>query len=131
MRKFLLCLGFGLPLLGCSPAGSTPDAAAPIGPTPPQGLTPMEQAAGFFTNGPGAVPVGGTPDAGLSGGTPTLGMGLNVLPVPGYPGVYNVTLRNTGSGYTESFVLQVPSGAPAGPRPMLVAFHRANVSHAD
>jgi hypothetical protein len=51
--------------------------------------------------------------------------------VPGYPGAFNVTLRNTGSGYTESFVLQIPSGAPAGPRPLLVAFHRANVSHAD
>jgi hypothetical protein len=94
-------------------------------------MSPLETAQGFFTNGPGSVPVGGTPDSGLSGGTPTLGMGLSVLPVPGYPGVYNVTLRNTGSGYLESFVLQVPSGAPAGPRPMLVAFHRANVSHAD
>jgi hypothetical protein len=132
MRKFLLCIGFGLPLVGaCSPGGSAPEFVAPVGPPAPPQMSPLELAQGFFSDGPGAVPVGGTPDSGLSGGGPTLGMGLNVLPVPGYPGAFNVTLRNTGSGYTESFVLQIPSAAPAGPRPMLVAFHRANVSHAD
>ena len=133
MRKFLLCLGMGLPFIGaCAPAGNAPAAVAPEGPSAPPPLTPLESAQQFFDSGPGSVPVGGTPDSGLSGSSGgALGMAANVLPVPGYPGAYNVTLRNTGSGYTESFVLQIPSGAPVGPRPMLVAFHRANVSHAD
>jgi hypothetical protein len=134
MRKLLLSLGLGLPLFGaCAPGGGVPAAAVSGGPSAPTTITPLESAQNFFTTGPGSVPVGGTTDSGLTGGHTgaTLGMGVNVLPVPGYPGAYNVILRNTGSGYMESFILQIPSGAPPGPRPMLVAFHRANVSHAD
>jgi len=58
-------------------------------------------------------------------------MGVRVARVPGYPNAYNVRLSNTGSGFAESFILQVPSVAPRGPAPMLVAFHRYGVSHAD
>jgi acetyl esterase/lipase len=58
-------------------------------------------------------------------------MAVSMVPVPGYTGVYNVTLRNTGSGYGEAFVLQLPGRSQTGNAPMLVAFHRANVSHGD
>ena len=52
-------------------------------------------------------------------------------PVPGYPGLYNVTLGNTGSGYQELFLLQLPDTKPVVPAPLLVVFHRYGVSHAD
>lgn len=95
----------------------------------------MELARKFFETGPGSVPDGGEPDAGLVAGggssAPSLGLSTRLVPVPGYPGAYNVVLRNTGSGYAEAFVLQIPSNPPPGPRPLLVAFHRSNVSHAD
>jgi len=133
MRKLILCLALGLPLAGaCAPSGGGPTHAVGGGPADIPQLTPLEAAEAFFKNGPGSVPDGGTPDAdlgGISGGT--LGMGVHMLPVPGFPGVYNVTLRNTGSGYVESFVLQIPSNPPPGPRPLLVAFHKFGVSHAD
>ncbi len=133
MRNLLLCLGFGLPLLGaCAPHVASSNGIG-SGPDAPQ-LGSLELAQKFFETGPGRVPDGGEPDAGFLGmpaGSMTAGMAMRVVPVPGYPGAYNVVLRNTGSGYAESFVLQIPSNPPPGPRPMLVAFHRANVSHAD
>lgn len=133
MRKLLLCLGMGLPWIGaCAPGGGSTASVAPNGPELPPPMTALESAQAFFETGPGKVPEGGTPDSGLVGGSGvTAGLGVKAVPVPGFPGTYNVTVRNTGSGYLESFVLQVPSAPPPGPRPMLVAFHRANVSHAD
>ncbi|MBK7645544.1 MAG: hypothetical protein IPJ19_21345 [Planctomycetes bacterium] len=125
----MFCLALGTLFLGaCAPGAGTPASNANGNPNPPPTVTPMEQALEFFSSGPGSVPEGGTPDVGIGG---TTAMGMKILPVPGYPGAYNVVLRNTGSGYTESFVLQIPSNPPPGPRPLLVAFHRANVSHAD
>lgn len=136
MRKLLLGLGLGigLPFVGaCVPQVGAADAVGSTPGLPP--LSRMELAQKFFETGPGSVPEGGEPDAGFlsssTGSAPALGMSTRVVPVPGYPGAYNVVLRNTGSGYAESFVLQIPSNPPPGPRPLLVAFHRANVSHAD
>jgi predicted esterase len=132
MRKNLLCIGWSLAFaVACAPGGSAPSAAAPGGPTSPPRLIDIDLASKFFTTGPGSVPEGGTPDSNITNGQGPNGVLVSALPVPGYPDAYNVTLRNTGSGYEESFVLQIPRFAPPGPRPMLVAFHRANVSHAD
>jgi poly(3-hydroxybutyrate) depolymerase len=50
--------------------------------------------------------------------------------LPGYPGVYEYVLTNTGSGYVERFLIQPATGF-AGPRPLLVVFHKYSASHAD
>ncbi len=132
MRKLLFCLALGASLAGaCAPGSGTPVSSLIGTPQAPPPLTPMESAEAFFKTGPGSVPEAGIPDAGLTGMLATsTSMGVTMVPVPGYTGVFNVTLRNTGSGYAEAFVLQIP-GRVAGFAPMLVAFHRANVSHGD
>jgi len=121
-------------LTACAPSGSSPAPAVPQ----LEELTARQKAEQFFEKGPGAVENGGEIDTGiednLTSGAPinlAQGLQMRMLPVPGYPGVYNVTLRNTGSGYKELFVLQVPSNPAPGPRPLVVAFHRFGVSHAD
>jgi pimeloyl-ACP methyl ester carboxylesterase len=89
----------------------------------------------YFLRGRGAVPRDGlvdfattAPGSGLHAAVPRLLWGD---PVPGYKGLFNVTLANTGTGYIEVFLLQVPDVPPQGPTPMLVAFHKFGVSHAD
>jgi dienelactone hydrolase len=72
------------------------------------------------------VPV--TPNGSVGPGNPVLVYGD---PVPGFPGMYNCMLANTGSGYAEFFALQLPHTIPPGGAPALVAFHAFNVSHAD
>jgi dienelactone hydrolase len=93
----------------------------------------------YFLHGPGAVQSGGMVDWGASSvghgagsgaqaGSPIL---LYGDPVPGFPGLFNMVLGNTGSGYVEYFALQVPKHTPTVPAPALVAFHQYGVSHAD
>ena len=95
-------------------------------------MIPMESAQAFFQTGQGSVPDAGIPDAGLTGSLiSSTSVAVSMVPVPGYTGVFNVTMRNTGSGYAEAFVLQLPARPPVTPVPLLVAFHRANVSHGD
>ena len=104
-------------------------------------MTPEERQKAvhdFFERGPGAVRnPGGDPDGFASAAT-QIGGGFSSArvivrgePVPGYPGLYNVTLGNTGSGYQELFLLQLPDTKPVVPAPLLVVFHRYGVSHAD
>jgi hypothetical protein len=92
----------------------------------------------FFARGPGAA----TPDTGMTGAEALIatrsGGSINSAqptvrgdPVPGYPGLFNVTLLNTGSGYVEKFLLQLPDVPPSGATPLLVVFHKYGVSHAD
>lgn len=50
--------------------------------------------------------------------------------VPGYPGLYEYILNNTGSGYVERFLVQ-PALGQQGPRPLLVVFHKYSSSHGD
>jgi hypothetical protein len=91
----------------------------------------------YFLRGRGAVPSTGVVDTAMtsvgtgSGSQPGSPILLWGDPVPGFPGLYNVALGNTGSGYLEYFVLQVPDQVPTGPTPLLVAFHQYGVSHAD
>jgi pimeloyl-ACP methyl ester carboxylesterase len=56
---------------------------------------------------------------------------LRSVPVAGEPGLFDVTLNNTGSGYEERFLLQVPLVSTSTPAPMLVVFHKFGVSHWD
>lgn len=91
----------------------------------------------YFLRGRGAVPAGGAVDwaAGSvgagTGSEPGSPLFLFGDPVPGFPGLFNIALGNTGSGYLEYFVLQVPHHMPTGPTPLLVVFHQYGVSHAD
>ena len=94
-----------------------------------------EALARFFLRGPGATARDGTPDAGPpegAGGNAASTTGSVVRErVPGYPGLFQMTMSNTGSGYVEKFLLQVPDVPPASPRPLLVVFHKYGTSHAD
>ncbi len=134
MRNFFLTAALCALVSACAPSGSSPAPSVPA----IEELTDREKAERFFEQGPGAVESGGEIDTGiqenLTGGMPGLpsaSLQMRMMPVPGYPGTYNVTLRNTGSGYKELFVIQIPSNPPPGPRPLLVGFHRYGVSHAD
>jgi pimeloyl-ACP methyl ester carboxylesterase len=51
--------------------------------------------------------------------------------VQGEPGLAEVTLTNTGSGWQEKFLLFVPVLAVGERAPVLVVFHRFGVSHWD
>jgi dienelactone hydrolase len=96
-----------------------------------------EALARFFLRGPGATSADGAPDAGpasiggaggtIAGGVPT----VTRERVPGYPGLFQMTMSGTGSGFLEKFLLQVPDVPPSAPRPLLVAFHKYGTSHAD
>lgn len=52
-------------------------------------------------------------------------------PVPGVFGRYTITLNNTGSGWQETFLLQVPPVPASTPAPLLVCFHKFGVSQND
>ena len=82
---------------------------------------------GFFEHGPAAVAAyGQAAFAAPHGPAAPVAYG-----VPGYPGVYNIVLTNTGSGMVEQFLVQPASPPPSSPAPLLVAFHRYNVGHGD
>ncbi|MCY2960866.1 MAG: hypothetical protein NTY35_11925 [Planctomycetota bacterium] len=51
--------------------------------------------------------------------------------VDGYPGLIEFTLNNTGSGWQEKFLLQIPPVAPTSPVPLLVVFHKYGSGHGD
>jgi dienelactone hydrolase len=51
--------------------------------------------------------------------------------VPGFQGLYEFVLNNTGSGWQEKFLLQVPRMQPTVPTPLLVVFHKFGSSHGD
>lgn len=51
--------------------------------------------------------------------------------VPGFTGLFEFTIFNTGSGWQEKFLLQIPPTPPTGPAPMLVVFHKFGTSHGD
>lgn len=56
------------------------------------------------------------------------GLVVRMYPVLASAGQVTITLSNTGSGYQEEFMLQVPNLPPTTPAPLLVAFHQYGVS---
>lgn len=94
--------------------------------------TPSELGAAtraFFERGPGYLPPEGLPDPqAMAGGAPIF---QGRQPVPGFPGLWVVELRNTGSGYREKFLFYAPPNAAGTQRPALVVFHRFNVGFPD
>lgn len=83
----------------------------------------------FFERGPGYLPPEGLPDPQpMAGGTPFF---FGRQPVPGFPGLFVVELRNTGSGYVEKFLFHAPPNAAGTQRPALVVFHKFNVGFPD
>jgi pimeloyl-ACP methyl ester carboxylesterase len=58
-------------------------------------------------------------------------VGYRAPAVPGFQGLYEFVLNNTGSGWQEKFLLQVPLVPPTAPTPLLVVFHKYGSSHAD
>ena len=57
------------------------------------------------------------------------GFRYRVRLVPGYPGIWEFVVNNTGSGYVERFLVQPATGSQ--PAPLLVVFHKYSASHAD
>jgi len=51
--------------------------------------------------------------------------------VDGFPGLVEFIMLNTGSGWQEKFLLQLPTNPPTGPVPLLVVFHKFGSSHGD
>jgi len=51
--------------------------------------------------------------------------------VDGYPGLLEFVLNNTGSGWQEKFLLQLPPTPPVAPVPLLAVFHKFGSSHGD
>lgn len=101
------------------------------------GAREREALRRFFLRGPGATDRDGTPDAGPPAVAGAGGTAAGTAPsvtrerVPGYPGLFQMTMTGTGSGYVEKFLLQVPDAPPGAPAPMVVAFHKYGTSHAD
>jgi poly(3-hydroxybutyrate) depolymerase len=96
----------------------------------------IRAALAFFEHGPGYVGPNGTAESSIGSGThATTPSGGPTEPtyscfnVPGYPGVFNVILYSTGSGYQEQFLIQPAAVAPGNVAPLLVVFHGAGVSH--
>jgi poly(3-hydroxybutyrate) depolymerase len=130
--------GSGSPQGGSGSAPADPSTPVSSGSTQPTAEERSKVVHAFFEKGPGAVRnPGGDVDvipASVAAGTSGASQARYVLrgdPVPGYPGLYNVTLNNTGSGYQEMFLIQVPDVKPTSPVPLLVVFHKYGVSHAD
>src|SRR5688500_7210110 len=96
---------------------------------PPEGDR-LRAALAFFERGPGAVGPDGRVEASIGAGSRTRPPVISWF-VPGFPGVYNVWLQNTGSGLQEQFLVQ-PASPPPPPgqvKPLLVLFHGAGTSH--
>ncbi|MBL8857992.1 MAG: hypothetical protein JNL28_05785 [Planctomycetes bacterium] len=51
--------------------------------------------------------------------------------IPGYPGLLEFAIFNTGSGWEERFLVQTPTTPQTGPRPLVVVFHKFGSSHGD
>ena len=62
-----------------------------------------------------------------------MGMGIAARgrQVPDEPGLFEIVLNNTGSGWLEKFLLFVPTVPIEQRSPLLVVFHRFGVSHWD
>ncbi len=156
LRAPFLCLVPGLTLLGCgesptapttAPAASTgvradpptvpgpiqpePDSARPVRPSGPvRSIGDAAVDEGPFAREQDQIDVIGST---ISSSTASGAVGLNYRArfVPGYPGLIEFILNNTGSGWQEKFLVQVPPTPPTSPVPMLVVFHKFGSSHGD
>jgi hypothetical protein len=126
------------------------DRDQPMAPTPPV-LPAPEAAHGFGTQtNPNAPPqsilskpyfegpnLGGEMDSPFGTADTSVGAGFNPrrnarsTRVPDEPGLFEITLSNTGSGWLERFLLYVPTIPATQRAPLLVVFHKYGVSHWD
>ncbi len=110
---------------GSADAGGGTPSASGSGSAPQQGAASLRDLRLSYTGSLESANSIGP----MSSANPSLR--LRSVPVAGEPGLYDVTLNNTGSGYEERFLLQVPLVATSTPAPMLVVFHKFGVSHWD
>lgn len=121
------------------------DRTQRVAPTPP--LSPVSDAARLF--GPNADPShrtlpppvaskpsfdpsddGAEVDSEFARGGGT-GIRARYRQITGEPGLYYITLNNTGTGFAEKFLLYAPYLEPGQRAPALVVFHRYGVSEWD
>jgi pimeloyl-ACP methyl ester carboxylesterase len=135
-----------LALAACSPGGPASSPSAPTSvnvPTPgtppivagpsDRGRVPPESARSvadavtpgrLFARDQDQIDVVSVPSAGIA-------IRYRARFVPGYTGLIEFVLTNTGSGWQEKFLVQVPPTPPTTPVPMLVVFHKFGSSHGD
>jgi hypothetical protein len=128
--------GDRVPTAPTPPVRPAPDGGNPTGPqanpnAPPNSLLSKPYFDDSNLGGELDVPDG---TANSSAGA-NLGVGMQMSAryarVQGEPGLVEVTLNNTGSGWVEKFLLYVPVLAIGERAPLLVVFHRFGVSHWD
>jgi acetyl esterase/lipase len=112
--------------------GPAPDAANYSGPNVHKNAPPQSILSKPYFDGPG---LGGEVDNPYGGSNGAVNPGAQIMArgrqVPDNPGLSEIVLNNTGSGWLEKFLLFVPT-IPIGQRaPLLVVFHRFGVSHWD
>jgi dienelactone hydrolase len=109
-----------------------PEAANFAGPHVHKNLPPQSILTKPYFDEPG---LGGEVDNPMGGSNGAVVNGAGVIArghqVPDEPGLSEIVLTNTGSGWLEKFLLFVPLIPPQQRAPVLVVFHRFGVSHWD
>jgi len=117
------------------PVRPTPESGNPSGPNVNPNAPPNSILSKPYFEEPnlGGVPdlPGGDQNSSVGGGSLGLQMLARYARVQGEPGLVEVTLNNTGSGWQEKFLLYVPVLGIGQRAPLLVVFHRFGVSHWD
>lgn len=116
------------------PVRPAPESGNPTGPYTNPNAPPSSILSKPYFDDPNLGGELDVPDgtANASAGAPLGGQMLaRYARVQGEPGLVEVTLNNTGSGWVEQFLLYVPVLDVGERAPLLVVFHRYGVSHWD
>lgn len=135
--------GLGL-LLAASCGGGAPSSsvvapAQPVPPTPPGPTLPddsdrtpnrVRSVADALTGSERRVREVDEVDY-ASVHSPVAGLRYRARFVDGFPGLIEFILNNTGSGWQEKFLVQLPPTHPTQPVPLLMVCHKFGASHGD
>jgi hypothetical protein len=109
-----------------------PEAANYTGPNVHKNAPPQSILSKPYFDGPG---LGGEVDNPYGGSNGAVNPGMGIVArgrqVPDNPGLSEIVLNNTGSGWLEKFLLFVPTVPIQQRSPLLVVFHKFGVSHWD
>ena len=109
-----------------------PDAANFTGPNVHKNAPPQSILSKPYFDGPGLGGEVDNPFGGSNGAAiPGMGIVARGRRVPDNPGLSEIVLNNTGSGWLEKFLLFVPTIPFDQRAPLLVVCHRFGVSHWD
>lgn len=124
---------------GGAPAPSVVAPVQPAPPTPPGPATPddsdstpdrVRSVADALNGGERRAREQDEVDY-LAAQSPLPGIRYRARFVDGFPGLLEFILNNTGSGWQEKFLVQLPPTPPTQPVPLLVVCHKFGASHGD